>query len=124
VQKGQTPADSPDEGLTRLVAQAVDDLAQRLLVPSHEIDVLEARAVVWPDPSCGCPRPGMRYTQVQVEGALIRLAAGGRTFEYHSGAGDRPFLCAHQPTTAAEPRTPFDLTPRITETEEDDDLPQ
>jgi hypothetical protein len=112
-----TPPDPPQSGLSRLTAQAVEDLARRLRVPSDDVDVLEARAVVWPDASCGCPRPGMRFKQVPVDGALIRLAAEGRTFEYHSGAGGRPFLCVPPSPPIGEPRGPVDLKPRDPETD-------
>lgn len=113
-----TPPDGPEAGLSRLVAQAVDDLASRLRVPSGEVEVLEARAVIWPDASCGCPRPGMRFKQVPVDGALIRLAVTDRAFEYHSGSGGRPFLCASPPPPTGEPRGPFDLKPRDAEADE------
>jgi hypothetical protein len=82
-----------DPALRPLVATAVNDLARRLGVDPAAITIVEARSVVWPDGSLGCPRPGMAYTQVQQDGALIRLRAQGRDFNYHSG-GSRPvFLC-------------------------------
>ncbi len=89
-----SPASSPVEpGLETLVATARADLARRLGVPVEQIEVLEARSVTWPDGSLGCPQPGMRYTQVLVDGALIRLLAGGKVYEYHSGGSRAPFLC-------------------------------
>jgi hypothetical protein len=82
-----------DPALRPLVDTAVTDLARRLSLDPGTITVLEARSVVWPDGSIGCPRPGMMYPQVQQDGALIRLRAQGRDFAYHSG-GSRPvFLC-------------------------------
>ncbi len=87
---GPTPR---EHGLERLIAQAVDDLAGRISVPVDQIEVLEARAVIWPDAGLGCPQPGMRYKQVPVDGALIRLRAGSRVYEYHSGGGRGLFLC-------------------------------
>lgn len=80
----------PFEPLLRV---AVGDLAQRLNIDPADIDVIEASAVVWPDRSLGCPRPGMAYAQVPQDGARIRLRAGGREFDYHSGGGRAPFLC-------------------------------
>ncbi len=79
-----------------LVRVAVDDLARRLGLGAAEIQVVEARAVVWPDRSFGCPRPGMLYPQVLQDGVLIRLQAQGREFAYHSGGGRPPFLCEKQ----------------------------
>lgn len=76
-----------------LVIQAKGDLAARLSTTIDEIEVLEATSVVWPDASLGCPQPDMRYKQVQVDGVLIRLQAGGQVCEYH-GCGSRGlFLC-------------------------------
>jgi hypothetical protein len=74
-----------------LVQAAVQDLAQRLVITPEEVTVVEALAVTWPDGSLGCPQPGMAYTQVQVDGVLVILEAGGRRYEYHGG--DPLFLC-------------------------------
>ena len=35
----------------------------------------------------------MKYRQVPMDGALIRLAVDGKVYEYHSGGGRDPFLC-------------------------------
>ena len=93
----------PDNpALQELVMQAQNDLAQRLGVEVDRIDLVELTPVVWPDGSLGCPEPGMAYTQVQVEGLLIRLRAGKRIYAYHSGGGQPPFLC-EQATTGDKP---------------------
>jgi hypothetical protein len=84
---------SVDPDLTPLVNEAIGDLAKRLNVNREDISAVEARAVVWPDASLGCPQPGMTYTQVQQDGAIVRLKVHGREFAYHKG-GSRPlFLC-------------------------------
>jgi hypothetical protein len=90
-----TPTNSTpySSDIKNLVIQAKEDLAARLSVPVDRIEVLEARSVVWPDASLGCPQPGMRYKQVQAEGVLIRLQANGRGYEYHSGGSRGLFLC-------------------------------
>jgi hypothetical protein len=82
-----------EPGLEGLANQAMQDLARRLSIPIEQIEVLEAKSVVWPDGGLGCPEPGMAYAQVQVEGVLIRLHAGQRTYSYHGGGGTPPFLC-------------------------------
>ena len=69
------------------------DLAQRLKVSLDAIEIEEAKTVVWPDGSLGCPKPGLVYPQVLVDGALVRLRHGGRTYDYHSGGSRPPFLC-------------------------------
>ena len=76
-----------------LVIQAKGDLAARLSITIDEIEVLEATSVVWPDASLGCPKPDMRYKQVQVDGVLIRLQAGGQVCEYHGCGSQGLFLC-------------------------------
>jgi hypothetical protein len=84
------PTDPPSRAL---VAQARTDLSQRLSVAPDDIKFIQFKAVVWPDSSFGCPRPGMVYTQVQRDGVLIRFEVNGRRFDYHGGAGRAPFLC-------------------------------
>jgi len=92
--KNATPIPIPDDPyLARLVQQARDDLAMRLGIPSEQIDLVEFKQVEWPDGSLGCPQPGMAYTQVMVDGLLIRFQAGGSVYEYHSGGNRSPFLC-------------------------------
>lgn len=99
-----------DLALQPLVSQAVADLAQRLSLEPTHIEVLEARAVVWPDASLGCPQPGMRYIQVPQDGALVRLQAAGQDYEYHSG-GDRGLFLCEQTLKVKEPLPQIDLLP-------------
>jgi hypothetical protein len=75
------------------VQQARQDLARRLQIAADQIALIEARAVVWPDASLGCPQPGMVYKQVPQDGALIVLAVSERRYEYHSGGSRGLFLC-------------------------------
>lgn len=82
-----------DPALQPLVDQAKQDLAARLSVSVEMIEAVSAEAVVWPDSSLGCPEPGMAYLQVLTDGALVKLRAEGKLFEYHSGGGRDPFLC-------------------------------
>jgi hypothetical protein len=93
VQPTPTGSVPVDAALRPLVDLAIADLARRLNVESTAITVVDAHAVVWPDGAMGCPRPGLAYPQVQQEGALIRLKAGGREYAYHSGGSRPPFLC-------------------------------
>ncbi len=92
--KNITPIPTPtDPNLARLVQLARDDLAARLGIPSEQIALVEYKSVEWPDGSLGCPAPGMEYTQVMVDGLLIRFQAQGKLFNYHSGGQRPPFLC-------------------------------
>ena len=104
------PPDDPDDpSLEPLVSIAVEDLAQRLDISEREIEILEVRKVVWPDASLGCPQPGKVYAQIQVDGLLIRLRAGGRMYFYHSGGTQEPFLC--EETSRIVPK----VTPKVDE---------
>ena len=84
---------SADPGLQALIEAAKVDLAQRLNILATQIDFVEAKSVVWPDSSLGCPQPGMRYKQVQEDGALIILQVQGVVYEYHIGGTRGLFLC-------------------------------
>jgi len=77
----------------KFIKQAKEDLAKRLKVDINQIELLEFKAVLWPDGGMGCPRPGMVYIQVQQEGYRIRLRVGDRLFAYHGGGNRPPFLC-------------------------------
>ena len=91
-----SPPINPGAELTpdnSLVDAAVQDLAQRLKVEPNQIEALAFEIMVWPDGSLGCPRPGMEYIQVQVEGYLIRLRYDGKEYNYHGGESRGPFLC-------------------------------
>ncbi len=88
------PFDPPME---KIVNQAKQDLAKRLAININQVSLVELLSVTWPDGSLGCPQPGMGYTQVTVDGLLIRLSAGGNVYEYHSGGSRAPFLCESTP---------------------------
>ena len=97
--EGEIPTMTPipslphNPNLQSLVKNARADLAHRLNIPESEISVLEARDVVWPDSSMGCPQPGMLYTEVLTPGYLILLEANGQKYEYHAGKSSDIFLC-------------------------------
>ena len=90
-----TPTTLPPStsGLDGLIEKAKEDLAQRLSIEITQISLIEAKVVVWPDSSLGCPQPGMRYKQVPEDGALIVLQAHETTYEYHNGGSRGLFLC-------------------------------
>lgn len=80
-------------GLEAVVDGARADLASKKSVALADVEVVEVRSVVWPDGGLGCPKPGMVYPQVQVDGILIRLRIGAQIFSYHGGGRRAPFLC-------------------------------
>ncbi len=91
-----------DPALEPLVTMAREDLAERLEITVEESEVLEAKLVVWPDASMGCPQPEMMYIQVPQDGCLIQLQVEEEVFEYHSGGHRMPFLC-EEPAPRAAP---------------------
>jgi hypothetical protein len=100
--------------LQRWVDLARADLGERLAIDVDKIVVVEVSEVVWPDASLGCPQPEMRYTQVLVDGLLIRLAVGDQVYAYHSGGSRDPFLCEQTPETQkSEPLDPEKILPPI-----------
>lgn len=88
-----TSSEPIDPALQPLVDLAAADLAGRLGVARSAIEVVSAQAVEWPDGSLGCPRPGMAYPQVMVDGTRIQLSVAGTVYDYHSGGTRPPFLC-------------------------------
>ena len=60
------------------------DLATRLHVPRENVQVRSVKPKTWSDASLGCPKPGFFYAQVETSGFDIELAAGGKTYHYHS----------------------------------------
>ena len=85
-----TPLDPP---LQAMVSQVKADLAQRLSIDISKIELVEMSTVTWPDSSLGCPKPGMAYAQVMVDGLRIRVKAGDQVYEYHSGGSKPAFFC-------------------------------
>lgn len=75
---------------------AKQDLAQRLGIDTSTIEVVEVAAVTWPDTSLGCPKPGMMYPQVLVDGVLVQLRVNEQVYNYHGDGQRRLFLCDPQ----------------------------
>jgi hypothetical protein len=88
-----TPPVFADPSLQGLIKAAKEDLAQRLNISVAQISLIEAKSVVWPDSSLGCPQAGMQYKQVSEDGAQILLQAQKITYEYHTGGRRGLFLC-------------------------------
>lgn len=85
---------TPDvSGMERLIERAKDDLAQRLSISVGEIRLVEARSVIWPDSSLGCPQEGIIYAQVLTQGYLILLKHNDVTVEYHASRGNSLVTC-------------------------------
>jgi hypothetical protein len=81
-----------DPQATTLVDQSKQDLSERLKVAVTDIRLQSVQAVEWSDSSLGCPEPGMNYLMVISPGYLIKLEAGGKTYEYHADL-EHAFYC-------------------------------
>ena len=68
----------------QLADMARRDLATRLHVPRENVQVRSVKPKTWSDASLGCPKPGFFYAEVETSGFDIELAAGGKTYRYHS----------------------------------------
>ena len=81
------------------VESARADLATRLEVPLEQVTAVARTERTWTDGSLGCPKPGMSYIQVLINGSQLILEAGGKRHYYHAKAGGEYFFCP-EPTKA------------------------
>src|ERR1044071_6399292 len=88
-----TPSTPIATYLQNLTEKAKADLAQRLSIAITQINVLEAKAVTWPNSSLGCPERGMAYTEVLTPGYLILLHVNNQDYEYHASKSSEVSYC-------------------------------
>ena len=60
------------------------DLAKRLRVAESDIQAVSGVAESWPDASLGCPESGRTYPRRQVDGWVLTLRHGTRSYTYHT----------------------------------------
>jgi len=84
---------APSSGLESLIERAEEDLAQRLSMDVSQISLVEAKEVVWPDASLGCPQEGMMYAQVETKGYIILVEVDKEKYEYHTNTDNTLMLC-------------------------------
>ena len=89
-------------GLDSLVQSAKEDLARRLSIKVEQIEVVEAKSVVWPDASVGCPQPGSAYAHVVTLGFQVVLEVEGENYAYHTDKEQRMVYCESQGTPPGE----------------------
>ena len=95
------PSTGPSEGTpsggttlpARVLEPIVADAAARAGVDPAAVTIVRAEPRTWGDSSLGCPRPGMYYTQVQVDGYQVIVSAGGAEYDYRAGSGGRFIVC-------------------------------
>ena len=78
------PAPVGSSGSDAAVRNAIDDWAAKLKIAPEKVQLVSVEQVDWPDTSMGCPRPGMFYAQIIMQGYRIVLAAEDQQVEYHS----------------------------------------
>jgi hypothetical protein len=106
--EGDSMTSTPDiSGMENLIEKAKNNLAQRLSVSISEINLVDAKAVTWPNASLGCPQEGMFYAEVLTPGYLILLSTGGMEYEYHAGRSMEVFYCENP--TPPVPGLPGDV---------------
>ena len=90
-----TPISSSDlpANLQDIVNQAISTLAEKLNIPSNEILLISAQAVVWSDSSLGCPQPNMNYLMVLTDGYRIVLAFDDEPYYYHANQRGYGIFC-------------------------------
>ena len=66
------------------VEKARRDLAQRLNVDASDIQEKSVEDDEFPDMALGAPEDGEMSGQMMTDGWRIRLATGGKTFEYRA----------------------------------------
>ncbi|QIM21842.1 hypothetical protein G7075_13075 [Phycicoccus sp. HDW14] len=76
------------------VKAALEDAAGRSGIAPGTVEIAGYQRVTWSDGSLGCPKKGMAYPQMTVEGELLRLSIGQRVLEYHARAGGSFAFCA------------------------------
>jgi hypothetical protein len=76
------------------VRAAINDWAAQLKAAPEKVHVISVSPTDWPNTSLGCPKPGMFYAQVIVEGYKIVLATGREQVEYHSDKRGRVVTCS------------------------------
>jgi hypothetical protein len=60
------------------------DLAKRLRVAEADIQGVSGVQQSWPDSSLGCPEPGEDYVRRPVDGWVMTLRHGARSYTYHT----------------------------------------
>lgn len=84
---------TPSPELESLIEMAKKDLGQQFSIPATDITLIEAREIIWPDSSLGCPNPSSMYLQVLTPGYLIRFRALDQEIEFHADQQDTLIYC-------------------------------
>ena len=69
--------------------RAKQDLARELKVDKDKIGVRSVTATQWNDASLGLAKGGSSFAMVLIDGYIIELEHGGRTYRYHADEESR-----------------------------------
>jgi hypothetical protein len=83
------PGKVPAALLERIVA----DAAAVAKVAPADVVVVSTESVTWNDGSLGCPKPGVSYIQMIIEGYRVIVEAGGQRYDYRAGSSGDPKRC-------------------------------
>lgn len=82
------------EAPAEVVAAARDDLAERIgSEAASAAVVLRSEAVTWPNGSLDCPRPGIYYQPIEVEGFQVVFDVDGTQYDYRTTGGGNVLAC-------------------------------
>ena len=84
------PESQVPEAVLRPILKETARLAN---VPSQQLTVIRAEAVVWNDGSLGCPESGMQYTQALVSGYWVVVSGAGQTYDFRVRRDGSFHLC-------------------------------
>lgn len=76
-----------------VVESARIDAAEVTGAAPDDVNVVSARAVVWPDTGLGCAAPGTSVAQVLTNGYWVVLQVGDRVLDYRSGPDELVRVC-------------------------------
>lgn len=93
----------PSPELSALYSAVAMALSRETDVPVDEISLVSAAPMTWPNAGLGCPDPERMYAEVLVDGLLVKMQAGNRTFDVHTNGLQAFVLCRDgQPIATGE----------------------
>ena len=84
---------APGKVPAALVDRIVADAAAVAKVDPADVVVVSTESVTWNDGSLGCPKPGMSYIQMIIQGYRVIVEAGGQRYDYRAGSSGEPKRC-------------------------------
>lgn len=90
------PSSPPPSGgiLPEALAAAITaDAATILGVQAADVRIVSAEPTTWNDGSLGCPKIGVMYVQVLIDGYKVIVEAGDRQLDYRTGRDGEFRIC-------------------------------